>query len=455
MVEPSSARPLSSPWPLLCLRAFLLQRTRHLCTLVDCRLFSLLEQELVEAVRFSMSDVAVVNTQTAGLGEAAAIFDILKRRFPDIVTVACGEYPSQFPEHAASLPRTDFALSGDPEPILRDLLDRLDTPQRLSKVPGLGLTGQPAKEAYWLSDLRSLSLPDWEGVFWNAYKPDENESCKVVTRLSRGHTRYPADRAFGGYREPLRIWPMERFASAMQKCPPHGIGEVLLDDPPGFWTPERLQRWCRTLTSIRNVQPWALRLLPTHLTDDTLLLLAQSLCRRVEFLFPSCDPDLLRRHGCVIGAKDLASTLSMLEERGIAVHLRFWMGGPEESTGETSRVLHTIRQLACRSYSLEAFPLQLDAPVCEENGSSISGLLEEWLRWTVDPWMLERPSTLWGGRESAVALADAFTHIERSVRRSPLRLLRTAWTSLRGRNWISYMEERAVGLFTTPPNKSE
>ncbi|OQA24793.1 MAG: B12 binding domain protein [Verrucomicrobia bacterium ADurb.Bin345] len=453
MIEAPAARLFAPPWRLLCLRAHLLQKTRHLCAIADCRLYTSLEQELEEAIRSFGADVAVVNTATVGLGEAAAVLDILKRRSPHIVTVVCGKHPSQFPPYAADLPRADYALAGDPEPILRDLLDRLDTPQRLAKVPGLGTAEQPATEAFWLDHLRMLSLPEWDGVFWDAYRLAGTEKCRAVARLSRGHTRCPADRAFGAVHEPLRIWPMDRLAASIQKCPAQGIGEVFFDDPPGVWTPERLQQWCRALLAIQNVQPWALRMLPTHITDDSMQLLTQSLCRRIEFLFPSCDPEILRLHGCVISPPELSTTLSLLESNGISTQIRFWMGGPEEKPEEAGRVLHTIRQLGCRTYALQAFPLLLDAPICEDHSESISALMEEWLQWAVDPWTHERPSTLWGGAEQAAVLEESFAHIQRSVRRNPVRILKRLWAVLRRRNWIAFLEDRAVGLLTLPTNK--
>ncbi|MBN1269644.1 MAG: cobalamin-dependent protein, partial [Kiritimatiellae bacterium] len=126
------------PWDLLCLRSYLLLHTRHLAAVIDCRTFADLETELAEAIRAEAEPrLLVVSTTSHALGQSAAVLEIARRDFPGMKTVLCGEFPSQFPEQVAAVTRVDYALAGDPEPILRNLLDYMDVPQRLQRVPGL------------------------------------------------------------------------------------------------------------------------------------------------------------------------------------------------------------------------------------------------------------------------------------------------------------------------------
>lgn len=449
-LEPRDLRVFAPPWELQCVRQFLLSRTRHLCDIADCRLYADLESELTEAARVAEAQVAVVFASTERLGEAAAVLDILKRRVPDAITALAGPHASQFPEHAVAIPRADFIIAGDPEPILHNFLDNADIPQRLQKVPGLLFRDGPAREAYWLDNLRSLSLPEWDGVFWPAYRSRPDEPGRAVARLSRGHTRCPADRSFGRAYEPLRLWPMERLAAAIQKCGPFGISEVFLDDPPGVWSAANLRFWCSILSSVRNVQPWSLRMLPTHLQDDTILLLYQSLCRRIEFLFPSADPEILRSHGCVIEPRELSRTFGALEKAGITVHCRFWLGYPGAEVQNEVAVPRTIRQLGYRPFAVEALPFRLDAPLCEDIGEPAAAVLNEWLRWVVEPWTHDRPLTMWGDADAAARVDKAIRQIDRKIRHNPARIVRAAFDALRSTSWIHYLETKALGYLPAP-----
>lgn len=447
-------RLMAPPWNLLCLRSYLLDHTRHVCSFLDCRLFGNLERDLTVAVHdLPACQAAVVNTTSLGLGQTAAVLDILKRSFPSMRTVLCGQYPSQFPSQAAEMPRADYALAGDPEPILRNLLDNLDVEARLWRTPGLIIGSSRTTEPYWLPDLKGLSLPDWQGIFWGGYAPGPDRSCRILARLSRGHTHLPADRGFGDAHEPLRFWPMDRLAQALQKCGCRGVAEVFLADPPGIWTPERLETWCRALVRERNVQPWGFQLLPARLSQGLVDLLATSLCRRVEILVPSCDPDVLGRYGRMPSLKDLRAATTALRRAGILVSFLFWAGGPEERDGEEDRVVRAIRRLRFPEWTVRAFPFAPDAPIYEDFTASSATHIEDWVAWSRDPWIEERPVALWGGADAAPVLAGKLARIERRIQRNAWRVVGRFFARLRSTNWIAAMEDKALSLIVPPGDR--
>lgn len=437
----------SPPWNLLCLRSYLIEHTRHLCEVVDCRFFRDFEDELIQAVeRSPETGVAVVNTSSLSLGQTAAVLDVIKRRFPGVKTAICGQHPSQFPEHIGTIPRMDFALAGDPEPILRNLLDYLDVEQRLRRVPGLIIPGSRTDKPYWLPDLKSLTLPDWQGVFWRSYRVGlGGGTCRAMVRLSRGHTNCPADRAFGDSHEPLRFWPLDRLVTAIQKCGHLGVSELYMADPPGLWTPENLRQWCGALEYARNSQRWSLRMLPCSLHPDIIEAMSTTLCRRAEFIIPSCDPEVLRRYGCAVSFKELSATMSAMENNGIAIHTRFWIGGPEESAGEEERVTRAIRALRFRPYSLHPFPFDLDSPIYNDYNKAAATRVDDWVEWARDPWIVQRPVALWGGEDAAAELSETFAAINKAVHRSPKRLLKKVFQDLRTKNIFAMIEEKIAG----------
>jgi len=459
---PQAITPLESPemslfappWELMSLCTYLRERTRHDCSIIDCRLFSDLEQELVSAIEaVGTPDAAVIRTNSLALGEATAILDIIDRRFTDIVTALSGQHPSQFPHKIQDVPRVDFGLAGDPEPILRNLLDYMDVPQRLRRVPGLVIPNEEPATPYWLENLKALSLPDWKKVFWPPYQIGKSSTCRAMIRISRGHTHCPADRAFGNIHEPLRFWPFDRLALHVQKCGHLGVSEVFVSDPPGIWTPQRLDEWCVALRRERNIQPWAFQLLPTHLGDDTIDQLRATLCRRVEFIIPSSDPEVMKQYGCVVPARELNFTLEALERAGIHTHTRFWLGGPEGKRGETERILRMIRHMGYRSFSLHGFPLVLDSPLYHAYMEASATHINDWVQWAVDPWLHDRPVAVWGGEETAERIDQAITRIERTVQHDPKRVISRVLRKILTRNWIRYMEDKAIHMITSHGGK--
>ena len=358
----------------------------------------------------------------------------------------------------AQFPRVDYALAGDPEPILRNLLDYIDIEQRLRRVPGLIYKDQGSNEPYWLSDLRSLSLPDWEGVFWQSYQSGiTRDTARAEMRISRGHTGVPADRACGKTHEPLRCWPMDRMAPVLAKCGHLGITDVFISDPPGVWTPERLKEWCSILEHTRNSQPWSLQLLPTFLDEETVNSMMLTECKRVEFVYPSCDLDILRSYGCVITPKEMIKTFALLKDYDIDVLIRFWVGGPEMQSDDSKRIVNTIRALNYCRYVLEPFPLQFDSPLYQHyKEEQTIPLLEDWIQWSLDPWLMEKPIPLWGGAGEADYIQSTFNDIYANIKHSPARLMRKLSNKLNSVNWIRAMENKSLGwLISRSENRTQ
>lgn len=449
------APPSAPPWDLLCLRAYLQSRTRHSATLVDARTFTDFERELVEALRAVPAPFAlVVYCEPLSVGETAAVLEIARRHFARLTTVVCGPFPSQFPAEAASALRTDYALAGDPEPILRNLLDHLDVPQRLARVPGLLRAGATVRP-HWLERLDPLSLPDWTGLFWPAYERRWPRAALCAeARWSRGHTGEPGDRAFSEAGAPLRLWPADRMAQMIQKAAAFGLQEVFLTDPPGLWTRARLATWCAALDRARVTQPWGLRLLPRALSEDDAAQLAWAHCRRIELLFPSAHPDVWPAYGCEPDLAALARTVDLLRAHQIRVEARFWIGGPEARRGEADRIASLVRLLRYPPTTLEAFPVSFDSPLYREFGAAPGApRLADWIRWARAPWMRERPVPLWGGPDAARVLRAAMARARRAVARSPQRAIQRAVAAVRSRPWIRLMEDKALAWLArvSPP----
>ncbi len=433
----------------MCLQAFLKKHTRHICRFIDCRLLHDLEEELVARLnQMAPPRIMVINCPILALGQVAAVLEITKRHFPSMRTVLCGEYPTAFPDHIADIPRADFALAGDPEPILRNLLDYIDLPQRLRRTPGLIMGDSVKTEPYWLPRLTPLTLPDWRDIFWNEYSDDLfTRSCRAETRISRGHTGAPQDRAHGGAGTPFRQYPMDRFAALISHCSHTEIKEVILTDPPGFWTAERLGQWIQELLFIRNLQPWSITLPPMSLSRDVVVGMREAKCHRIDVVFPSCDRNALQRYGIKADWRELARTFQLLAEVGVHAHCRFWIGGPEERGGEANRIVQTIGRLTLCDYCIEPFPFAIDSPLYEEqmDGGNVPAL-EEWIKWSRDPWIVERPVPLWGGRETVETINGSLKHIQTSLQRSP----GLAWARmkrlLRSKNWIETLEDKAIAF---------
>ena len=433
----------------MCLQAYIRKHTRHLCELVDCRLMHDLEAELVSYINgMPPPRMVVVNATCESLAEVTAVLDIVKRNFPKIRTVLCGAFPSAFPQQIAEIPWVDFALIGDPEPILRNLLDYIDVEQRLRRTPGLYLPSAPTPKPYWLPKLHGLALPNWDDHFLSGYREGAYASgCRAGIRTTRGHSRAPLDDAYGGMDEPLRQWPLDRVASFVSRCSHTEVSEVLLVDPPGYWSESILANWTQHLRNARNGQSWGVMLHPMALPESLIIEMQETKCHRVDFIFPTCDRELLREQGIVTDWREISGTMEMLSSMGIRVYPRFWVGGPSSARGDAARIAQTILRFRRVDYSVEPMPCQLDSPLyvnhCDQSGAPS---LQDWIGWARDPWSKERPTPLWGDETALADLKKELRTIDKALQKNP----RMAWTRMkrrfRSRNWIEVLEQKALSL---------
>mgnify|MGYP001283894504 CR=1 FL=1 len=443
---------IAPPWDLICLHSFLLARTGHVPHLIDARLFSDFEADFDAMLRrIPGPRLLVVYARDIHLGEAMAVVETAHRRAPDMPLALCGPFPSAQPQQAITLPHVNYALAGDPEPILRGLLDFLHVPNRLRQIPGLHMKGSEGTGPAWLPDLAALPVPTWDAPNWIAYRTSVGGSATAELRLSRGHTRTATDRALGGADQPLRFWPLDRVAGLVLKSAHKGAGEILIADPPGIWTPDRVRAWCQALARARNSHPWSFRCLPRQFSAEELSDLQQAACRRVEFILPSCDPEILQRFTCLHERRRLLAALQAVRHSGLQFMVRVWVGGPEERSGEVARIARLMSALRYPSFLPQPFPFAYDAPLFRERPPDPqTPSLETWLAWSREPWLQTRPVPAWGGSAGAEKAEVMCAEVVQRVLRSPSRRWRRWLAHLGSRNLIDQMEDRMLALFQKP-----
>jgi len=440
---------LYSPWSLLCVRAYILGHTRHHCQLMVCEQpDEEYNKEIVSVLENMRSPrLAVIYCSHDNLGEVESILGSIKRLDAKIPTAIFGPFPSAYPNHAQELDECDFLLSGDPEPILRNLLDFIDVPQRLRHTPGLTLQGEKPKAPSWLTSLDILSLPKWEKAILRG-SGSSSAGTKIATlRLSRGHTGTYADRAYGGRTEPLRVWRFENILKCFKTCSLEGISLIALEDTPGFWTQSRLDEWCSTLTNMRNDQPWSFQIFPREIDPDLAERLFLADCRQINFIMPSCKKANLAHFNCNTDMKTLGHSIKTLLAIGIEPRFTVWIGGPEESSSEAEGVLRFLRMFSNVKTSLQPFPYFPDSDLFAVMPKSKRGAeIEDIIKWLKNPWIEQNPVTVWSGQKGHDYTEAAMTYLARSVSRSPKQLLREIWKKVQSVDVIRTIEDRALSL---------
>ncbi|MFO1492380.1 MAG: hypothetical protein U1F87_16080 [Kiritimatiellia bacterium] len=430
---------------LLCLSAHLAARSRHGCRVIDLNM----HRDPPAALRQAILDtplprLLLIRVSFSSLPESIALTLFARETFPDLRIGWFGPFPTVFPGQARELSGVDFVISGDPEPVMRGMLDFYGLPQRVTKVPGLWIENPPVHPGpAWMDNLKGRDLTYWTSCWHDdpatLLEPDSQESR---LRLTRGHTGLPCDRAHPGLGQPVRRMDFREMAVLFDKLASLGVTSIAMDDPPGAWDLETLGEWCAMLDACRNSRKWSLTLIPSVLPDELVSRLRNSWCGRVDFLFPSCDPENLRKYGCLLRPEQLRGTLRRLRAQGVDARAVFWIGGPEESAGEAARVYHALVKMGLPDHRLEPFPYHPDSQLAaEQHGGPAAPDIDDWFRRAM---ALEEdlPALAWGGAAGAGAVRATAAEIRRRLEKNPVRWARGALQAIREFDWQEAIERR-------------
>jgi len=420
----------SPAWELICLHAFILERTGHRCNIIDLRLHEHVEDAFLPWIPADGARdhiVALIHATPENLESTGDVIRHLKRNVKHGRIILFGPYPSAYPETLHLIPDVDFALCGDPEIKLRLLLDSLDVSHRLRSIAGLYSRGQEIRQAAWLADLKNLSLPDWQQYAWREYRiSTAQRGARIEARLTRGHTGLPADAPWAGCHEPLREWPMPLMAQRLMRCPGNGIDEVFFADPPGYWTDEKIAAWCNALRGLRNTQEWSFHIIARDLPDSVLNELPVNGCHRVEIIVPSINPARQREFGMEIQTATLKALVSRMRQRSIDAQFVYWIEGPHAEPDEARAILRHVREAGKPSFGVHLFPCFADSPLAgtlSGHGRRVPGI-EAWIASAQDAEGHPAPDAVWGGPSSRTTASATLKTIHRKIALDPGRILK-------------------------------
>lgn len=352
---------IAPPWDAMCLLGYLHGRSRHTGRIFDARKHVRWEAELERnlTTKTPAIEIAAIQCGRHDLSAVQNVVATLRRLQPGLPLVGFGELPTLSPTSFRTETGMDYGIVGDPEPVMRQLLDNFALPFRRKRIAGLLQEDSDAATPIWSGDLRTLACPDWNDVTsWAWYEgPCYPGGLRADVALTRGATAHPIDALLRPGGAPLRIWPFEQIAAALQECAHIGMLEVHFTDPPHVWDEGRLDAWLTRLTNLQNAQDWSLRLLAMPLDIDMRQRLVEQRCRRVELLIPSCDPRQAAHNGYEIpDHAQLTEMIRWFHSRDVLVDLIFWIGNPDEPRGEARRILDFLRNQRYGPFALEIHP---------------------------------------------------------------------------------------------------
>lgn len=298
--------------------------------------------DVMVRIRDFAPDVMIMSTTTPTFNSDSGWFAAkVKEALPEITIGALGIHVSQLPvESLDAAPDIDFVLKGEPEAVVKPLIEVLNTSTDLAEVPGIAFrNGTRVKDNTGVSaasNVDTYGFPDWSDIeFANYPLPVKNRPFSMIS-FSRGCPHactYCAASAY--YGKKLRVRSVEKLIEEIHYNLDLGVRDFL------FWTElltadlKFLNRFLDALIDegLHEKIRWVSNSRVDGLDEETAHKMKRAGCWQVAFGIEFGTDKALKlvKKGGRATVEQGRKTVEMVNRAGIAADGHFILGYPGET----------------------------------------------------------------------------------------------------------------------------
>ncbi len=317
------------------------------------------ESRYVARIRASDPQIVGFTSMTGTILDASAIASVLKRSFPDIVTVVGGPHVTALPERSLDeFPAFDVVVIGEGEETMRDLCARIEQGTSLEGIPGIAyrLDGEIHREERrpLIKDLDTLpypardllDLPRYAGASTpGLYDYRKGTSTELFT--SRGCGQKCIFCAMSVvFQHKVRFRSPEHVLGEVKECRDrYGYLHFTIEDDTFAYGTRRLEMICRGLGELGVT--WDCDCRVDVVTPEKLALMARTGCKKISYGVESGSPRIMKLNQKGITVDQVLNAFRWTKEAGIICQANFIVGSHPDETMEDIRMSEKLmRQIS-------------------------------------------------------------------------------------------------------------
>jgi radical SAM superfamily enzyme YgiQ (UPF0313 family) len=343
-------------------------------SIIESDVFSLTADAVAARVIAENPAYVGITLFTVGVWSAAAIARAIKRARPQTTIVVGGPHVSSMGRETMQRFREfDYAVVGEGERILLDLLTTLESGGKLLSVPGiifrdgpfLQVTpGQPVNRL-----LDDLPMPAWDLLpeFPQAYKPaiyDFPRGPVATIAASRGcpfHCRFCDTSTFGAnvrHYSPRRVFDMMHHLHTT-----YGVRHIQFVDDLFLASRLRVAELCQLLLDHGLKITWSCTARVDTVKPDVLALMKKAGCWEISFGLETGSDELLQKMDKAARVEKSEQAVNWTAAAGIRTKGLFMLGYPGENRETIRLTKEFVRRLPMTIMNLTKFTPYPGSPV--------------------------------------------------------------------------------------------
>jgi anaerobic magnesium-protoporphyrin IX monomethyl ester cyclase len=353
------------------------RRHGYVPEIIESNIMNLSTDKVVERVIQVAPAYVGITLFTVGVANSARIAKQIKQVLPD-TKIIIGEphVSSMGRETMERYPQFDYAVLGEGEKTLMDLLSAIESSGSMDEVPELiyrdGAFLKQTSGRAINRDLDYLPMPAWDLLpgFPSAYKPaiyDYPRGPVATIAASRGcpfHCKFCDTSTFG---DRVRYYSPEKVVEMMQYLKlSYGIRHVMFVDDLFLASRKRASEFSQRLIDLNLNMTWSCTSRVDTVHADVLALMKRAGCWEISFGLESGSQEMLEKMVKSAKIKDSKHALKLTAEAGIRSKGLFMLGYPGETPASIEETKQFVRDIPMTIMNLTKFTPYPGSPIYHE-----------------------------------------------------------------------------------------
>ncbi len=320
--------------------------------ILDAEISGLSHEDTVEEISAFNPGLIGITANTCVFDSVIAVIKLLKTCLPEVPIVIGGPHPSALPENSLRDSKADFAVVGEGEMIVEEIIARVKRGENdWNKVHGMAYRDEHGNiyvnsPGTLIEDLDTLPFPARDLVDSSLYSPAPTKrvslGANTMIATSRG---CPYNCGFCGaqtvWTRKIRTRKPEFVVKEIDECvEKHGIQSFNFTDEFFTGNKKRVLEICRLICESGLNISWVCSARAQRLNRETLVAMRKAGCHEISFGIESGNPEILKRIDKDLDLDEAQRVIRLTKQVGIISHASYilgYIGETEETIKETIR----------------------------------------------------------------------------------------------------------------------
>jgi len=332
--------------------AAVLLEAGHEAVVLDAAAEDIGEDEAVRRIKEMSPDLIVVNTSSATIELDMRVGNSAGRE-SDVPVVLLGSHVTHTPDYVLSKSRADYAVRGEAEYTLLNLVTALDQGDDPGQIPGLSAWRDGNithnEDSEFIMDLDSLPFPARRLLPMSQYGIPDMEKPFTTLSSSRG---CPINCSYCGYTLSQGLkWRGRSAENVVDEIEEivnkFSIRNFVFRDPLFSFKMDRVASICRLIITRGLKTFWQCETAIRYLDEDLLALMGEAGCVSVSLGVESADDEIQKRYskGKLKSKEHAKTVVKACRKAGIRTRIFFMLGFPEDTRETVRRTAAFAREL--------------------------------------------------------------------------------------------------------------